>query len=320
VDLYLQSLQFTAGIVTPIFVIVLLGFVLRRQRLIDDAFINTSSRLVFMVALPTLVFMSIARTDFQAVFNPALLGYVFLATVLSFVAIWWLAARRISSPEDLGAFIQGAFRSNFGIIGMALSFNLFGNSGLSQAAMILALVIPLYNVLSVIVLTVTLNRGTTAGVSIVQILRAIALNPLIIAVALALPFSYFGLHLPTVLDTTANYFANLTLPLALLAIGGSLNLKSLRNSSRAAFWATFTKLLLLPLLLVPLAAALGFRGVQLALLFVLFSSPTAAAAFVMARAMGANAQLTANIILTTTLGSMLTLSAGIFLLRLLGVI
>ncbi|MCP8689447.1 AEC family transporter [Marinobacterium sedimentorum] len=319
-ELYLQSLQFTAGIVTPIFVIVLLGFLLRRQRLIDDAFINTSSRLVFMVALPTLVFMSIARTDFQAVFNPALLGFVFLATLLSFVAIWWLAARRITVAADLGAFVQGAFRSNFGIIGMALSYNLFGNSGLSQAAMILALVIPMYNVLSVVVLTVTANHGSAGPVSLSGILRAIALNPLIIAVALALPFSYFGLHLPAVLDTTGKYFANLTLPLALLAIGGALDLKSLRNSSLTAFWATLTKLLILPLLMVPIAAALGFSGTELVLLFVLFSSPTAAAAFVMARAMGANAQLTANIILTTTLGSIVTVSAGVFGLRLAGVI
>ncbi|WP_020680628.1 AEC family transporter [Marinobacterium rhizophilum] len=319
-DLYLQSLQFTAGIVTPIFVIVLLGYLLRRNRLVDEAFINTSSRLVFMVALPTLVFMSIARTDFQAVFNPALLGFVFVATLVSFLAIWWLAARWIKQPEDLGAFIQGAFRSNFGIIGMALSYNLFGKAGLSQAAMVLALVIPMYNVLSVVVLTVTMNHGTKEGVSIRQILHAILLNPLIIAVVLALPFSYYGLHLPVVLDTTANYFANLTLPLALLAIGGSLNLKSLRNSSLPAFWATVTKLLILPLLLTPVAAALGFRGVELALLCVLFSSPTAAAAFVMARAMGANAQLTANIILTTTLGSIVTISAGVFVLRLTGVI
>jgi predicted permease len=320
VELYLQSLQFTASIVTPIFVIVLFGFLLRRGRLIDEAFINTSSRLVFMVALPTLVFMSISRTDFQAVFNPSLLGFVFVATLLSFFAIWRLAARWIKQPEDLGAFIQGAFRSNFGIIGMALSYNLFGNAGLSQAAMVLALVIPMYNVLSVVVLTVTVNQGTTEGVSIHQILRAIVLNPLIIAVVLALPFSYYGLHLPAVLDTTGNYFANLTLPLALLAIGGSLNLKSLRSSSRPAFWATCTKLLLLPLLLTPVAALLGFGGVELALLFVLFSSPTAAAAFVMARAMGANAQLTANIILTTTLGSIVTISAGVFVLRLIGVI
>jgi len=319
-DLYLQSLQFTAGVVIPIFVIVLLGYLLQRSQLIDDAFINTASRLVFIVALPTLVFMSIAGTDFQAVFNPALLGVVFAGVLISFVATWWLAARRIKAPEDLGAFVQGAFRSNYGIIGLALSYNLFGSDGLSQASMLLALVIPMFNVLSVIALTVPMQGRDGGGISIPQILKAVVRNPLIIAVLLALPFSYFGLHLPETLDTTGQYFANLTLPLALLTIGGTLDLKSLRRSSGMAFWASAVKLLILPALVTPAAALLGFAGQDLAMLFVLFGCPTAAAAFVMARAMGANAKLSANIILITTLGSVLSLSSGIFALRLIGVI
>ncbi|GGO86653.1 transporter [Marinobacterium nitratireducens] len=319
-DLYLQSLQFTAGVVVPIFFIVLLGYILQRTRLIDDAFINTASRLVFMVALPTLVFMSIASTDFQAVFNPAQLGFVFVGVLFSFSATWWLAARWIKAPEDIGAFVQGAFRSNYGIIGLALSYNLFGNSGLSQASMLLALVIPTFNVLSVIALTVPMQGRDGGDISIRQITAAIIRNPLIIAVLLALPFSYFGLHLPKTLDTTGHYFANLTLPLALLTIGGTLDLKSLKRSSGMAFWACAIKLLLMPLAMTLAAALLGFSGQDLAMLFVLFGCPTAAAAFVMARAMGANARLSANIILITTLGSILTLSSGIFALRLLAVI
>ncbi|MFC6671334.1 AEC family transporter [Marinobacterium aestuariivivens] len=319
-ELYLQSLQFTAGVVAPIFIIVLLGFLLRRWQLIDDGFINTASRLVFMVTLPILVFMSISRTDFQAVFNPGLLGFVFAGILASFAVTWWLAARLIHSPGDLGAFVQGACRSNYGIIGLALSYNLFGSTGLSQASMMLALVIPMFNVLSVLALTLPMKAADGHGAGFRGILLAVVKNPLIIAVALALPFSYFGLHLPETLDTTGRYFANLTLPLALLTIGGSLDLRSLRASSATAFWATATKLLLLPLVLTPIAALLGFAGQELTLLFVLFACPTAAAAFVMAKAMGANAQLTANVILTTTLGSVVSLSSGIFLLRLLGTI
>ncbi len=317
-DLYLQSLQFTAGVVIPIFVIVVLGYLLQRTKLIDDAFINTASRLVFMVALPTLVFMSIASTDFHAVFNPAQLGFVFAGVLLSFSATWWLAARWIKTPEDIGAFVQGAFRSNYGIIGLALSYNLFGNDGLSQASMLLALVIPMFNVLSVIALTVPMQERDGGGISIRQIMGAVIRNPLIIAVLLALPFSYFGLHLPETLDTTGQYFANLTLPLALLTIGGTLDLKSLRRSSGMAFWSSAIKLVLVPVLMTSVAALMGFSGQDLAMLFVLFGSPTAAAAFVMARAMGANARLSANIILITTLGSIITLSSGIFILRLLG--
>ena len=221
-ELYLQSLSFTANIVAPIFFIVFLGYLLKRVRLIDESFINTASKLVFVVTLPTLVFMSISRTDFHAVFNPQQLGYVFFGTLISFIALWLVARRWIQRPEDLGVFIQGAFRSNYGIIGLAISFNLFADSGLAQASLLLALVIPLFNVLSIIALT--LPAKNSGGFTLLQTCTEIIKNPLIIAVLLALPFSYFGLQLPDLVQKTGRYFANLTLPLALLAIGGSLNL------------------------------------------------------------------------------------------------
>lgn len=317
-DLYLQTLAFTANIVAPIFFIVFMGFLLKRIRLIDESFVATASKLVFVVTLPVLVFMSIARMDFQAVFNPAQLGYVAVVTLLSFALIWWLAARWIKAPEDLGVFIQGAFRSNYGIIGLAVSFNLFGQSGLAQASLLLALIIPLYNVLAILALTLPMQqqRALSASGIALEMLK----NPLIIAVFLALPFSYFGFQLPEVLEKTGRYFANLTLPLALLTIGATLNLKSLQHTSAQAFWATATKLVILPVVLTLGAAMLGFSGQELVILFVLFGCPTAAASFVMAKAMGGNAQLAANIILTTTLGSVLTLSSGIYLLKLLAVI
>ncbi|WP_420599335.1 AEC family transporter [Neptuniibacter sp.] len=317
-DLYLQSLIFTADIVAPIFFIVFLGYLLKRIHLIDDAFINTASKLVFMVTLPALVFMSISRTDFHAVFNPHQLSFVIGGTLLSFVGLWLSAKHWIKKPEDLGVFIQGAFRSNYGIIGLAVSFNLFSDSGLAQASILLALVIPLFNVLSIVALTIPAHRSGSSSLSstVLEILK----NPLIIAVLLALPFSYFGFQLPELVQKTGRYFANLTLPLALLAIGGSLNLASLRNTSAPATWATIAKLIILPFSLTIAAWLYGFRGQDLTMLMILFGCPTAAASFIMAKAMRGNAELAANIILMTTLGSVLTLSGGIYIMRVLGVI
>ncbi|WP_415886856.1 AEC family transporter [Neptuniibacter sp. QD37_6] len=317
-DLYLSSLSFTASITAPIFFIGFLGYLLKRVGLIDDAFINTASKLVFMITLPALVFMSISRTDFHAVFNPEQLGFVLIGTLISFIALWFLAKRWIKQPEDLGVFIQGAFRSNYGIIGLAVSYNLFSDSGLAQASLLLALVIPLFNVLSIIALTLPAKHqgGASIGKTILEIVK----NPLIIAVLLALPFSYFGFQLPEIAQKTGRYFANLTLPLALLAIGGSLNMKSLRSTSSQATWATLSKLLFIPLILTLAAWAYGFKGQDLTMLMVLFGCPTAAASFVMAKAMGGNEKLAANIILMTTIGSILSLSAGIYIMRVTGVI
>lgn len=317
-NLYLDTLAFTANIVAPIFFIVFLGVFLKRIRLIDSHFITAASKLVFTVTLPTLVFMSIARTDFQSVFNPQQLIYFVGGTLVTFMALWWLATRWIKDGRDLGAFIQGAFRGNYGIVGLAVSYNLFAEQGLAQGAILLAMVIPLYNVLSILALTLPLQKD--GGLSLTKIFTEIARNPLIWGVVLALPFSIMHVELPELVKTTGQYFANMTLPLALLAIGGSLSLKSLRSSSAQAFWATASKLVLLPVILTTGAWLYGFKGQQLVMLFVLFGCPTAAASFVMAKSMGANAELSANIILTTTLGSTLTLSAGIYLMRLWGVI
>lgn len=317
-ELYLNTLAFTANIVAPIFFIVFMGVLLKRTQLIDDAFVATGSKLVFVVTLPTLVFMSIARMDFHATFNLNQLLYVGIGILVTTALLWVLAKRWIEAPEDLGVFVQGAFRSNYGIIGLAVSFNLFGQTGLAQASLLLALVIPLFNVLAILVLTVSSKRE--GGLSVKKVVIDIIKNPLIIAVFLALPFSYLGFTLPEVVERTGRYFANLTLPLALLTIGATLNLKSLKHSSSMAIWATSSKLLILPAILTLGASMMGFAGQDLVNMFVLFGCPTAAASFVMAKAMGGNAQLAANIILTTTLGSVFTLSGGIYLFKLIGVI
>lgn len=316
--LYLQTLVFTGNIVAPIFIILFFGFFLLRIRIINENFVNTASKVVFTLTLPVLVFLSIARMDFHAMFNPQMIGYVFIVTLIAYALIWWLGSRWIKRPEDLAAFIQGSFRSNYGIIGLAVSFNLFGQEGLAQASLVLALIIPLYNVLAIICLTLPLKRAD--GLQPGRIALEVIKNPLILAVLAAFPFSYFNIALPSLIARTGDYFSALTMPLALLAIGGSLNLKSLRDTSGSAFWATVIKLVLMPGVLTPIAWLVGFRGQELVILMVLFACPTAAAGFVMAKAMGANAELSANVILTTTLGSVVTLSCAIYLVKLLGVI
>lgn len=317
-DLYLDTLAFTANIVAPIFFIVFLGLILKRIGIINDGFVNTSSKLVFNVTLPILIFMAISRTHFDQVFNLELMLFLLISTLISFTLLWWLAARWIKDGRDLGVFIQGAFRSNYGIIGLAISYNLFSDSGLAQGAILLALVIPTYNVLSIIALTLPLRNEASGGYGKAMI--AMLKNPLIIAVALALPISLYNIELPSVLQKTGQYFANMTLPLALLSIGGALSLKSLRSTSSLAGWATLTKLMLMPLFIALSAWAIGFRGQDLTMLMILAGCPTAAASFVMAKSMGGNAELAANIIITTTLGSVFSLSAAIYLFRLLAII
>lgn len=310
-DTFLQTLEITL----PVFAMVFIGLGLRRLRWIDAAFINTASALVFRATLPTLIFLSIVRADLDTTFNPALLVFFIMATLASFLFCWLWSLRAVP-VVDRGVYVQGAFRGNCGIVGLALAASLYGDYGLSAGGLLLGVVIICYNALSVIVLT-TYQPGQATSWS--RILGDILRNPLILAVVIAVPFAWSGITLPGWLMTSGDYFASLTLPLALLCIGGTLSLSAMRDDRKLAISASIMKMVTLPVLCTLAAWTVGFEGRELGLMFLFFASPTAAASFVMVKALGGNDRLAANIVALTTLMASVTVTLGVFALRTAGV-
>ncbi len=216
-------------------------------------------------------------------------------------------------PRDKGVFVQGSFRSNFAIIGLALIANLIGEENLGKASLVLAFIMPLYNIIAVIVLTVPFKGEKQYDY--LQTIVAIVKNPLIIAAFLAIPFSIFQINLGHVFTVTLSYLAKIALPLALISIGGALNFKALKKASKLSFIATLNKIVLFPFIAVLFGMLMNFNSEQMVILFILFASPTAVASFIMADAMGSNSKLAGDIIVLSTLLSIITLSAGIILLK-----
>jgi len=312
-DAFLNSLSATLQITAPVFIIVFLGVLFKHWRWLDDNFVKIASTLVFRVTLPTLVFLNISKTNLRESLDPGVLLYATAVTLIGFFFLIWAARLMVSVPADRGVFIQGSFRGNQGIIGMALVANQFGEAGLPMASLLLGCLIIIYNILSVIALST--SQPERAGTGWKPVFMDIVKNPLILSVVLALPFSYFQWSLPPLLLKTGTYFSGMTLPLALLCIGASLSLKALRASSLASWGATAMKLAILPVIMTWGAWYLGWTGQTLGILFLYFASPTAAGSFVMAKAMGANGALAANIVALTTVGSTLTVTLGVFLLH-----
>jgi len=304
-------IQATFDGTAPVFALALLGGVLKRLGGIDPAFINTSSNLVFRATMPTLLFLGIVKADLGAALQPLLLGYFALATMVSFLAAWGWALWRCP-PADRGVYVQGAFRGNCGIVGLALAATQYGDYGLSLGGIMAGMVILFYNVLSTLVLAL---YSPQLKADWRTLLRSILGNPLILGILLAMPCAYFQWQLPRWLDTSARYFAGLTLPLALMCIGATLSLATLRETSRLALSASLWKIVWIPLFGVLGALALGIQGPALGILFLYLGCPTAAASFVMARAAGSNAQLAATIVVVSTLGGMLTTNLGLVLLK-----
>lgn len=301
----------TLAITVPVFAMLFLGVLLKRLALIDAHFINTASSLVFNVSMPVMLFLAILHADLNTALQPAVIGYFVLATLLGFLLCWGWAIWRCPRA-DRGVFVQGCFRGNNGIIGLALATSLYGDYGLSLGGVLGGVVILTYNSLSVVVLEVYNPNGQVRPW---RLLKSMLSNPLIIGVLAAIPLAYWRISLPGWLLTSGEYLAQLTLPLALICIGGTLSLASLRNSGRLAIDASLLKVAVLPLLATLGAFLCGFRNAELGILFLYFASPTAAASFVMARAAGGNHELAAAIIVITTLLAVVSTNIGLFILQ-----
>lgn len=312
-----QNIIFTANIVAPVFLIIAVGYFSKQKKIINEVFVDVTSKFVFQISLPVFVFIKISQLDLSQVLELKQIFYIYVGTFITYLIIWFASNPFIKNPKDKSAFIQGAFRGNYAIIGLALISNLFGNNALGKATLILAFLLPLYNVLAVIVLIIPKHSGK---INFKSILLEILFNPLILAVIIGLPFSYFKIEIPEMFLSTGNFLADLALPLALIGIGGSLNTENLKRASELAFIASLIKIIAIPLLLTLGALLLGYRNDDLGIMFIVFACPTAIASFVMADAMGANSKLAGNIIMITTLGSVFTISIGILLLKSFGLI
>jgi len=310
--MFFESLQFSFSIISPICLLLFLGWFFRKTNTINDEFIEIASKLVFKVTLPTMLFMSIIKTSHESEIDFSLASYSVASNFLFFLLVLLLTKYCINEKRDHGVIIQGAFRSNTAIIGLAYVANVYGDVGIAVAAVYVACTTMLYNILSVIVLSPKQDKAKAQ--MIVGVLKSLLKNPLIIGILLGLVFFVLAIPVPQMVIKTGQYFSNMTLPIALLCIGGSLNLQALKSNSLNCYFSCALKIIAAPILITGGAYLMGFTGIPLGIVFFMSAAPTAAASYVMARSMGHNADLAANVIAMTTIGSLFTCSLGLSLL------
>lgn len=314
---FFSLLGFAFGVTGPIFLLVFLGIMLKKLRVIDDSFTDAASKLTFLVAMPTMLFMSMINTDIRSVINGAYLLYALIGTLVLFFIFSVLTPLFVKERRDRGVFIQGAFRANLAIVGLAFCFNAYGDIGLAKASILMSVMTILYNILSVYTLTTSLS---SEGVKASRVLRNIAKNPLIIGLVAGIACSLLAVPLPVVLTTGGEYVARMTLPLALICIGGAMSLDEFKNSSSVSTIAVVSKLIIVPIAMVYPAYLFGFEAIDLGVLFLMVSAPTAAASYIMVQGMGGNGKLAANIVVISTLASVITVSFGLAALKQAGIV
>ncbi|WP_027716187.1 AEC family transporter [Desulfuromonas sp. TF] len=304
-------------IVLPVFLVIALGYLLKRLGLIDSVFLHQTNRLVYYIALPLLLFYKIGTADFGTSFNGALVVGSSLAIAAGFLLSYGYASLRRYPPAARGTFSQGAFRGNLAYIGLAIVFNAYGEEGFTRAGILMGFLVPVLNFLAILALLLP-HRGGDGGRSPGFWIRQIALNPLIVASFIGIFWSFFQLPLPTVLDRTLNIATGMALPLALIAIGGSFSLAKLKGDMIRAGFATAIKIVWLPLIAAALLTALNVRGMDLSIGVLMAGTPAATATYIMAHEMKGDAELAGSIVMISTLLSVFTYTAALFILRTLG--
>ena len=316
----MDNLVFSLKATMPVFLLMVVGYILRITKIVDEPFADKINGFVFKIALPVLLFEDLATVDFRTAWNGRFVLFCFSATFLS-VAAAALVSLLLKKREERGEFIQAAYRSSAGILGLAFIQNIYGSAGM--APMMIIGSVPLYNIFAVIVLSAfapgqekRVPDGRLIKKTVIGILR----NPILIGVILGLVWSALRIPMPSILGSVVSRVGATATPLGLIAMGASFDPKKAGESGKAAVLASAIKLVGFGALFLPIAAAMGFRDQELLAILVMLCSATTVSCYVMARNMGHRGTLTASAVMLTTFFAAFTLTGWIFVLRSLGYI
>ncbi|MGN0153464.1 MAG: AEC family transporter [Lachnospiraceae bacterium] len=298
----------------PVFLVMILGWWLKRIHFLTDDFVSVADKLVFKVALPVLVFKDIAEADLSSDFNWKFVLFCFLGTCIFFGVTWLFAEIFIKDKSMIGSFVQGSFRGSAAILGIAFAQNIYGSSGL--VPMMIVASIPLFNIFSVIVLMHSANAGETDKKAVFKkTLRGIVTNPIIIGIVAGIPFALLKVEFPVIIQKTINSVASLSTPLALIAIGAGFSTGAALEKWKPTVIASLIKLVIIPGIFLPVAVWMGFRNEEMVALLILTGAPTTVSSYIMAKNMGNDGVLASGIVVMTTLLSSVTLTLIIFILK-----
>jgi len=303
----------TITIVLPVFLVIALGTLLRRLKLFDADFVQQTNRLVYVVFLPLLLFYKIGHADFASFFNGPLVVGSSLVIVLGFLLTYIYSGLRRYPAPIRGSFCQGSFRGNLAYVGLAICLNAYGENGLTRAGILMGFLVPVLNLFAILALLLPQERQ--AQKKRPNWLAQVALNPLIIASFLGIIWSYWRLPIPVIIDRALNITSGVTLPLALLAIGGAFSLQRLKGDLLVAGLATTVKLTIMPLFALGLLLLLGVTGSDLGIGILMAGTPAATATYIMAHQLKGDAELAGSIVMLSTLASVVSYTILLLLLK-----
>ncbi len=316
----MENFIYSINVTFPIFLVMVIGWALKQQGMLNDNFVAVANKFNFTVTLPFMLFRDISAVDIYGTFDLKYVLFCAGSSSICFWGIWGLTKLFLKDKSMRGAFVQAAFRSSAAVMGLAFIENIYGSSAMGPMMIIGA--VPLYNIYSVIVLTFEAEQ-TEEGRDTSKIKQAvinILKNPIIIAIFLGIVAALLGIDFPVIIDKTVDNVAKMATPLALVAMGAGFKGREALAKMKPTLAAAFVKLIAQAAIFVPVAAKMGFTGEKMVGILIMLAAPTTPSCYIMAKNMNNDGDLTASVVVATTLLAAFTLTGWIFLLKTLGLI
>ncbi len=312
----MQLLLTSFMVVFPLAGKLVLGFFIRKAQIVSQQSFKDFNKLTFLLFLPVLLFNNIYKSDIHADFSGKLILFAVLSLLVVFIFLMTIIPKIEKENSKRGVLIQAISRSNVILFGIPVVQTLYGIDSLGEASILVSIVVPLVNMLSVIALQ-TFNGKK---VKITNILKGIIQNPIIIAALCAYFLSLTNISLPTIIEQFVSELASIATPIALIILGGSVTFNSLSSHKTQLAIGVLGKLLIIPIFGITAAILFGFRDASLVILMAMFSSPTAVSSYAMASQMGGDSDLAGLLVVFTTFISIITIFIITFILLFLGFI
>lgn len=312
----MNNLILSFNVVVPLFVNIMFGYFIKRIRLVDSNTLKIMNNVTFKTFLPLLLFYNVYKTDLDGTINKKLM--IFAPTVIFIVCITTTILILMIEKENKrrGVLIQAIFRSNFVLFGLPVIISLFGDESAGVTSMLIAVVVPIFNFLAVIVLEIF--RG--GRIDVKKIVKGIITNPLILSSMAGLILLFLNIKLPYFIEKSINDISKISTPLALIILGGSFEFNKVSGNIKQIFIGVMGKLIIVPIIFIPIAIKLGFRYIELATLMIMLTAPTAVSSFTMAEQMDGDGELAGQLVVFSSAASVFTIFIWIFIIKQLGYI
>jgi len=308
----MQNILHLIEALAPLLFLILLGFIIKKSKLITKETTISMNKVVFSVFLPTLIFYNLYKADAEEIFNWPVVFFAVAFTVAIFLLSLIIIPVMEKQNSKRSVLIQCVFRSNMLLLGLPIATELCGAAGTAMVTLIISVVTPIYNILAVLCFEIFDNSNFSIKRAFINILK----NPLIIASVLGLGALFLNIQLPYICDRFLSDIAKIATPLALILLGGYFEIR--HSEFRLIIIGLFGRLIIAPGLCIAGSILMGFRGVELISLMAVSCTPTAVSSFTMASELRGDTALASDLFIYGTVASVITIPGWIYLVQRLG--